>query len=70
MPEMTGRDFLARLRELSPELSRRAAIVTGGALDEGAEPFPEGEHPLVLPKPVDLGRLAALLDAAAEGERT
>ncbi len=69
MPEMSGQEFLAHLRELDPDLARRSAAVTGGPLDEAADRFPEGERPRLLSKPIDLDRLAALIDAAAEGER-
>ncbi len=69
MPEMSGQEFLAHLRELDPDLARRSAAVTGGPLDDAADRFPEGERPRLLPKPIDLERLAALIDAAAEGER-
>jgi CheY-like chemotaxis protein len=69
MPEMSGQEFLAHLRELDPDLAHRSAAVTGGPLAEAADRFPEEERPRLLPKPIDLDGLAALIDAAAEGER-
>ncbi|GEJ59117.1 ATP-binding protein [Anaeromyxobacter diazotrophicus] len=69
MPEMTGQDFLASLREIEPELARHAAVITGGSLEEAASRFPAGERPPLLAKPIDLARLSALIDAAADEAR-
>jgi CheY-like chemotaxis protein len=69
MPKMSGQEFLARLRSLSPDLARRSVVVTAGAPDQALDSFPGQVPPVVLAKPIDLARLAALLDAAAEAEK-
>ena len=70
MPEMTGQEFLARVRESDPDLARHSALVTGCAPAEVAATLSGEEHPQVLPKPIDMVKLAALIDAAAEGITT
>jgi CheY-like chemotaxis protein len=68
MPEMSGGEFLARLRDCAPDLARRCVIVTGASMEETAASFPESDRPLLLPKPLDLARLGAIIAAATEAE--
>jgi PAS domain S-box-containing protein len=64
MPEMLGQEVLARLRDLDPALAGRSLAITGGPVAEAAATFPDGLRPVILPKPIDAVRLAALMDAA------
>jgi nitrogen-specific signal transduction histidine kinase len=64
MPRMLGQDFLEALRQVDPRLASRSVAVTGGPLPEAEASFPAARRPVVLPKPIDAARLAALIDAA------
>jgi PAS domain S-box-containing protein len=61
MPEGTGMDLYARLREIAPALARRMLFVTGGAFTPAAEEFlkrPDIRH---LEKPITFDQLRQAL---------
>jgi CheY-like chemotaxis protein len=66
MPDMTGREFMARLAELAPEQARRAVYVTGGPLDEETRRFLDETRPPMLQKPIDLEHLTRLVECATD----
>jgi two-component system NtrC family sensor kinase len=61
MPEGTGMDLHARLRELAPALSRRMLFVTGGAFTAGAEEFLKRPDIHSLEKPITFDQLRTAL---------
>jgi len=76
MPNMTGIELHARLREIRPELAERMVFLTGGVFDEEAERFLEAHARWCMGKPFDPGALVALVaeriasaDALAPGTR-
>ena len=54
MPEMTGMEFFARLREFDPATAARAVFLSGGAFTEGAREFLASVPNPRLDKPFDL----------------
>jgi len=63
MPEMTGMDVYARLRERAPELARRLIFISGGAYTRATNDFVRTVHNRILEKPV---RPDELLDTIAQ----
>jgi PAS domain S-box-containing protein len=70
MPGMSGQQLLAQLRTECPELARRTAMLTGGELGQALAGFGGVEPPVILPKPIDLARVAAFIDAANSNVQT
>jgi CheY-like chemotaxis protein len=61
MPEMTGMELHARLRELDPALADRTIFITGGAFTPGASEFLARVPNPRLEKPFDPDRLRELV---------
>jgi PAS domain S-box-containing protein len=61
MPRMSGIDFYAELSARSPEMARRTGFLTGGAVTAQARRFMEEHADVTLEKPVEMGRLRALI---------
>ena len=61
MPEMTGMDLHAELCLRAPEEAERMVFITGGAFTPRAQTFLEKVENPRLDKPIDLGRLRALI---------
>jgi PAS domain S-box-containing protein len=64
MPETTGMDIYARLREQEPELARRLVFISGGACTTAARDFIRTVPNQVLEKPVRPEVLLATINAA------
>jgi PAS domain S-box-containing protein len=64
MPETTGMDVYARLREKVPELAERLVFISGGAYTPAARDFVRSVRNRVLEKPVRPELLLATIDAA------
>jgi PAS domain S-box-containing protein len=64
MPETTGMDIYARLREQEPELARRLVFISGGAYTSAARDFIRTVPNQVLEKPVRPDVLLATIDKA------
>jgi PAS domain S-box-containing protein len=64
MPETTGMDVYARLREQVPELAERLVFISGGAYTQAARDFIRSVRNRVLEKPVRPELLLATIDAA------
>jgi PAS domain S-box-containing protein len=63
MPEGTGMDLHARLREVAPALSRRMLFVTGGAFTPAAEEFLQRSEIRSLEKPIRYDQLRQALSS-------
>jgi CheY-like chemotaxis protein len=61
MPRMSGIDFYTELSVLSPEMARRTGFLTGGAVTSQARSFLQKHADVALEKPVELGKLRALI---------
>jgi PAS domain S-box-containing protein len=61
MPEMTGMDLYAAMKELAPDQSERIVFVTGGAFTPSAREFLERVPNARIEKPVDLPNLRTLI---------
>jgi CheY-like chemotaxis protein len=61
MPDLNGMDFYEQLAARWPELAARVIILTGGSFTARAERFFEQTRTPALSKPVDLGKLQALI---------
>ncbi len=61
MPKMSGREFLARLRQFDPAFAARSVVFTGAALEDAQAAFPPDERPTILRKTLDFAQLAARL---------
>lgn len=57
MPELTGADLHAALRELSPELADQMIFITGGAFSPASQQFLERITNLCFEKPCNLEEL-------------
>ncbi len=57
MPEMTGMDLYAKLRDASPAAAAKMVFLTGGAFTEAAQRFLASSEIRTLTKPFDLGEL-------------
>lgn len=57
MPELTGADLHAALRELSPDLADQMIFITGGAFSPASQQFLERITNLCFEKPCDLDEL-------------
>jgi PAS domain S-box-containing protein len=68
MPETTGMDVYARLREQVPELAERLVFISGGAYTQAARDFIRSVRNRVLEKPVRPEVLLATIDAAMAPE--
>jgi signal transduction histidine kinase len=70
MPEMTGIDFHAQLRETRPDLADQVIFLSGGAFTPRArEFFARVPNPRV-DKPIDAAKLRGLVEGAPEPART
>jgi len=65
MPELTGMELHAQLRDTAPDLAARMIFVTGGAFTADAAAFVAARRAPVLTKPLDAAQLRAAVDAAA-----
>jgi PAS domain S-box-containing protein len=66
MPRMSGVDFFAELSVLSPEMARRTGFLTGGAVTAQARRFLQEHADVTLEKPVEMGKLRALIRLLAQ----
>jgi CheY-like chemotaxis protein/anti-sigma regulatory factor (Ser/Thr protein kinase) len=66
MPRMNGIEFYAELCALSPEMARRTGFLTGGAVTTQARSFVREHADVTLEKPVELGKLRALVRLLAQ----
>jgi len=66
MPEMSGEDLLAALREVAPDQARRLVIMTGGAFTPRSEDFLRSLDLPPLTKPLTLESLRAAIRRALE----
>jgi CheY-like chemotaxis protein len=69
MPELTGMDFHARLREARPDLADQVIFVSGGAFTPRAREFFEKIPNPRIDKPIDAARLRSLVEASRETHR-
>lgn len=65
MPEMTGMDMHARLKELDPILASNVVFMTGGAFTPRAQLFLDSVENRVIEKPFDLRAIQALVASAS-----
>jgi two-component system, NtrC family, sensor kinase len=63
MPELTGMDFHARLREARPDLADQIIFISGGAFTPRARAFFDHIPNPRLDKPIDPVRLRMLVEA-------
>jgi signal transduction histidine kinase len=68
MPELTGMDFHARLRETRPDLADQVIFLSGGAFTPRAREFFEKIPNPRLDKPIDAARLRHLVEGAPHGK--
>ena len=66
MPDMSGEDFLAALREEVPEQAQRVVIMTGGAFTPRSEEFLRSLDLPHLTKPLTLESLRGAIRRALE----
>jgi len=64
MPELTGMDFHARLREARPELADHVIFLSGGAFTPRAREFFERVPNPRVDKPIDPAKLRSLVEGA------
>lgn len=69
MPEITGMELHAQLRDAAPALADRMIFMTGGTFTADATAFVAQVGNPVLTKPVDAAQLRAAVDAAATRRR-
>jgi signal transduction histidine kinase/ActR/RegA family two-component response regulator len=69
MPEMSGMELHAAVRERFPALANRFVFVTGGAFSADARRFLEKAVSAVIQKPFRVEELLALVDSVAGGGR-
>ena len=67
MPEMSGMELHAAVRERFPALANRFVFVTGGAFSADARRFLEKAVSAVIQKPFRVEELLALVDSVAGG---
>jgi len=67
MPEMSGMEVHAAVRERHPALAERFIFVTGGAFSSDARKFLEESVSAVIQKPFRLEDMMALIDRTARG---
>ena len=65
MPVMTGMDLAEELARILPEQASRVVFITGGAFTARAREFLERTPHHRLEKPLDMGRLHAVVDEVA-----
>jgi FixJ family two-component response regulator len=63
MPEGTGMDLHARLREIAPDLAGRMLFVTGGAFTPAADEFLKRPGIRSLEKPITFDQLRQALSS-------
>ncbi|MDY7228203.1 response regulator [Hyalangium rubrum] len=63
MPEMSGPQFHEALGQLDPEQAQRITFMSGGAFSEEARSFLDRTQASCIEKPIDMQRLAHLLDS-------
>jgi CheY-like chemotaxis protein len=68
MPETTGMEVYARLREKEPALAERLVFISGGAYTQAARDFIRSVRNTVLEKPVRPEVLLATIDATMPPE--
>jgi two-component system, cell cycle sensor histidine kinase and response regulator CckA len=66
MPELTGMDFHARLREARPDLADQIIFLSGGAFTPRAREFFEKIPNHRLDKPIDAAKLRSLVEGAPQ----
>jgi CheY-like chemotaxis protein len=69
MPELTGMDFHARLREARPELADHVIFLSGGAFTPRAREFFERVPNPRIDKPIDPAKLRSLVEGAPQPAR-
>jgi PAS domain S-box-containing protein len=67
MPDISGMDVYAELARIAPAQAARMVFITGGAFTVRGREFLERTKNKHLEKPIDLGELRALVDAAVRG---
>jgi signal transduction histidine kinase/ActR/RegA family two-component response regulator len=70
MPEVSGMELFAAVRERFPALADRFVFVTGGAFSSDARKFLEDSVAVVIQKPFRLEDMLSLIDRTARGAST
>jgi two-component system cell cycle sensor histidine kinase/response regulator CckA len=70
MPEVSGMELFAAVRERFPSLADRFVFVTGGAFSSDARKFLEDSVAVVIQKPFRLEDMLSLIDRTARGAAT
>ena len=70
MPELTGMDFHAQLREVRPDLADQIIFLSGGAFTPRAREFFERVPNPRIDKPIDAAKLRSLVEGAPRPART
>ena len=70
MPEMSGMELFAAVRERFPSLADRFVFVTGGAFSSDARKFLEDSVAVVIQKPFRLEDMLSLIDRTARAAST
>jgi signal transduction histidine kinase len=70
MPELTGMDFHALLREARPDLADQIIFLSGGAFTPRAREFFERVPNPRIDKPIDAAKLRSLVEGAPQPART
>jgi signal transduction histidine kinase len=70
MPELTGMDFHALLREARPDLADQIIFLSGGAFTPRAREFFERIPNPRIDKPIDAAKLRSLVEGAPQPART
>ena len=70
MPEVSGMELYAAVRERFPALADRFVFVTGGAFSSDARKFLEDSVAVVIQKPFRLEDMLSLIDRTARGAST
>jgi CheY-like chemotaxis protein len=68
MAGMSGTEFHAAVSEISPELGRRFAFMSGDVLNPELRDFAEARGVQLLAKPFDIATVATLVAALVAGE--
>jgi DNA-binding NtrC family response regulator len=70
MPEVSGMELFAAVRERFPSLADRFVFVTGGAFSSDARKFLEDSVAVVIQKPFRLDDMLSLIDRTARAAST
>jgi CheY-like chemotaxis protein len=70
MPEMTGVELYAAVRDVRPELAARMLFFTGGAFTPSAQAFVQRMAGRCLEKPLDIGEIRRLVAEITEAAPT